>query len=109
MTKKLFFKKPYLSQVLSGEKDLEGRVGYDNIRKINVNDTILIQGTDPFYVRNLNMYASFQEAVKENNYKRLIPDAKSVMEAIKIYEDIYPVWKQKKLGVYIFEIKRFRN
>jgi len=104
MSRQMFFKQPYLSQILSGEKDLEGRVGYGSIKKIHEGDILLIQGKTPFRVVGINTYSSFNDAVSSENYRRLIPDAKSPADAVAIYEKFYSLEKQKDLGVYILQI-----
>ncbi len=103
--RKIFFKQKYLDYILEGKKPLEGRVGYDNIKKFKVGDYIYLNGKYKAQIIDIKKYSTFKEAVDENNYKLLIPDANSPEEAIKVYEKLYPIWKQTQLGVYIFKIK----
>ncbi|MEK6808004.1 MAG: ASCH domain-containing protein [Nanoarchaeota archaeon] len=101
----LFFKQKYLEFILSGKKPLEGRVGYDNIRRFKVGDYIYLNDKYRAKIINIWTHTTFRDAISDSNYKLLIPDATSADDAIKTYESLYPLWKQKQLGVYIFELK----
>ena len=97
--RRMFFKQKYLNYILDGKKTLEGRVGYDNIRRFKAGDYVYLNEEYRAKITNVWKYSTFNEAVNENNYKLLIPDANSLGEAIRIYENLYPLWKQKKLGL----------
>lgn len=103
--RRMFFKQKYLRYILEGKKLLEGRVGYNNIKKFKVGDYVYLNGKYKAQIIDIKRYRTFKDAVNENNYKLLIPDAYSVEETVKMYEKLIPLWKQKKLGVYIFEIR----
>lgn len=103
--RRMFFKQKYLQYILEGKKPLEGRVGYDNIKKFKVGDYVYLNGEYKAQITDIKRYPTFKDAVNENNYKLLIPDAHAVEETVKTYEKLFPLWKQEKLGVYIFEIK----
>jgi ASC-1-like (ASCH) protein len=91
--------------ILNGVKTLEGRVGYGNIKNIQVNDHIYFNGRYKAKITKVSKYPSFRQAVNKENYKKLIPDADSHENAISIYESLFPLWKQRQLGVYIFEFE----
>lgn len=101
----MFFKQKYLQYILDRKKPLEGRVGYDNIKKFEVGDYIYLNGKFKAQITDIKKYPTFRDAVNEDNYKLLIPDAVSIEETIEIYENLFPLWKQKELGVYLFRIK----
>ena len=101
----MFFKQKYLRYIVDGKKSLEGRVGYDNIKKFRVGDYVYLNGEYKAKIIDIKNFHTFKDAVTENNYKLLIPEAHSVEETVKIYEKLFPLWKQRKLGVYIFGIK----
>ena len=103
--RRLFLKQKYLNYILEGKKTLEGRVGYDNIRRFKVGDYVYLNGKYKAQIVGIRKYSTFAEALSEENYKLLIPDANSIKEAIEVYNNLYPLWKQKNFGVYIFEIK----
>lgn len=103
--RKMFFKRKYFEYILSGEKILEGRIGYDNISKIEIGDFVLLNGVYKAKITKIKRYSTFIEAVNESNYKLLIPDSKSIEDTLRIYERLFPIWKQKKFGVIIFTIQ----
>jgi ASC-1-like (ASCH) protein len=103
--RRMFFKQKYLRHILEGRKPLEGRVGYDGIKKLKVGDFIYLNGEYKAQITDIKRYPTFKDAVDEKNYKLLIPEAHSVEETLKVYEGLFPLWKQRKLGVYILGIK----
>ena len=103
--KRMFFKQKYLKYILEGKKLLEGRVGYDNIKRFKMGDFVYLNGEYKAQIIDIKTYSTFKEALDKNNYKLLIPDAHSVEETVKVYEKLFPLWRQRKLGVYIFKIK----
>ena len=103
--KRLFFKQKYLQFILKGKKRLEGRVGYNNIRKFKRGDYVYLNGIYKAKIVNIWTYSTFEEALQNYDYKLLIPDANSQQDALRVYNNLYPLWKQRKYGVYIFEIK----
>lgn len=78
--------------IANGEKTIEGRL-YDTKRKeLRVGDTIkFTNGEDSFTkkITNLKTFDSFKEAIDEDNYKLLIPNAETMADALKVYTDIY--------------------
>jgi len=103
--RRLFLKRKYLNYIIEGKKTLEGRVGHDNIRRFKVGDYVYLNGKYKAQIVGIRRYSTFEEALNEENCKLLVPDANSIEEAIEVYNKLYPLWKQKNLGVYIFEIK----
>jgi len=101
----MYFKRKYLEYILKQKKTLEGRIGYDNIRNLKKGDIVYLNGEYKAQIVGVRKFSMFREAVTQENYKRLIPDAKSPEDALRVYEMLYPLWKQRKYGVYIFEIK----
>lgn len=103
--RRMFFKRKYLQYILDGKKPLEGRVGYDNIKKFEVGDYVYLNGEYKAKIIDIKKFPSFKDAVNKNNYKLLIPEAHSVEETVEIYDKLFPLGKQRNLGVYIFGIK----
>jgi len=103
--RRLFFKQKYLNYVLEGKKTLEGRVGYDSVRRFKIGDFVYLNGRYRTQIVSIRRYSTFREALNKENYKLLIPDANSIEKAREVYDKLYPLWKQRKLGVYILEIK----
>ncbi len=103
--RKMRVKNQLLQLIKSGEKTLEVRVGYDNIKRIGIGERIqLLSQTDSQIVRIAarTIYSSFDEMVGAVDMKRIIPDM-DPGAALKFLRKIYPPQKQK-LGIYVFEL-----
>jgi len=68
-------------------------------------DFVYLNGEHKAQITGVKKYPSFRDAINNNNYKLLVPHAKSVEEAVRVYDKLFPTWKQKELGVYIFQIE----
>ena len=85
-------KKIWFDYINNGDKTIEGRLYDDKRKELNVGDTIkFINGEDSFTkeITKLETFDSFNDAVTEENYKKLIPNANNRDEALKVYTDIY--------------------
>ncbi len=103
--KRMFFKQKYLQFILDGKKPLEGRVGYDSIKRFKVGDYVYLNGKYKAQIMKIWTYSTFKEALQYYDHELLVPDVNSQEEALRVYNSLYPLWKQRKYGVYIFEIK----
>ena len=92
---------PHFSNVKNNKKTIEGRIWDEKRKQLNVGDTIVFinrnNDNDRFdrVITHLKVFhppISFEEVIDENNFKLLIPDAKSVEDAIQVYTNIegYP-------------------
>lgn len=105
--KQMWIKRPYFQLIKSGQKTLEGRIGYPNMRRIKKGDTVLLRtsgGEVKIKIIDVRGYKDFQDALKHENISRLLPGVKPE-NALEIYERIYPEWKVKQYGVLIFELE----
>jgi ASC-1-like (ASCH) protein len=102
---RMFFKQKYLQYILDGKKTLEGRIGYDHICRFRIGDIVYLNGEYKAQIIEVKKYSTFKDAINENNFKLLIPDANSIDDALNCYEKLFPLWKQQKYGVYVFTIK----
>lgn len=103
--KKMRVKNYLLQQIKSGKKCLEVRVGYDNIRRINIGESIVLTSqTDSQIVRIVErrIYRNFTEVAEHEALDLIIPEM-SATEALDFLRKIYPPDKQK-LGIYVFEL-----
>ena len=101
-------KQRFLQMISAQKKDLEVRVGYEDIRKIKVGDKIQFMSASDQLVVNvigIRKYLSHKEMLAKESYLRIVPDAKSGDEVLGVLQSIYPQQKEK-LGVYVFEIRR---
>lgn len=107
MTKKHVWrvKKEYFHQLKKGEKSLEIRVGYSQIKKVREGDTITFEnyGKNEFDVKRVSVYDSFERMLQVEGVDRVLPGM-TFKGALRTLQEIYPKDKES-LGVYVFELK----
>lgn len=98
-------KKPYFLQLKSGDKDLEIRVGYTQIKKVHAGDTITFEnyGDNLFDVKRVSVYDSFEELLAAESVECVLPGM-TYEGALRTLHEIYPPDKER-LGVYAFNLK----
>ena len=92
-------KKKWFDYIKNGDKTIEGRLYDDKRKELEVDDTIkFVNGNESFIkkITNLEIYDSFEAAINEDNFKKLIPDATTINEALIVYTDIYNDIIEKK-------------
>lgn len=98
-------KKRFFDLISSGRKDLEVRVCYDSINRIQVGERIrLVTHTLSFDVRvnGIRRYSTFEAMLEKEPYERIAPDCKSPPELLSLFRNIYSPDKEK-LGVVVLE------
>ena len=107
MTKKHVWrvKKEYFRQLKNGEKNLEIRVGYSQIKKVHQGDTITFEnyGPNEFDVKRVAVYDSFKRMLEVEGADRVLPGM-TFNGALRTLQKIYPKNKES-LGVYVFELR----
>ena len=89
---KMNLKQPYFNQMKKGEKTIEGRLYDEKRKKLNVGDNIKFNNGKNSFIKTiskLETFPSFEEAITEKNYKKLIPNANDKISALKVYTEIY--------------------
>lgn len=97
-------KRKYLSQLNSGEKQFEVRVGYNRILKVNIGDTITFNNEDIFEVLEIRKFKSFSQLMDSIPASSIVAGSNR-NTALKALKSIYPPSKEK-LGVYAFRLKK---
>lgn len=102
----LRIKRVYYNQLLSGQKKLEIRVGYAQIRKIHQGDTVTFPdySEQKFNVVRVTRYEDFAEMLDTENSQEVIPNV-TKYKALEILQEIYPEDKEE-LGVYVLELRK---
>ncbi len=102
-TKTLWIKDEYLRLILAGRKTVEVRVGYTNVKRLQVGDRLLLNDQHPFVIRRIGRYASFQEMLAHEDAASIAPDVPpgQLLEELRA---IYPPEKEA-LGVVALEIE----
>lgn len=98
-------KKKYLDLMRSGDKTLEVRVGYNNIKKVRVGDQVAFLSRDDRLIKEIvrvGRYKSFAEMLKIEDYRKILPDM-NLLEVKSMLAEIYPKNKEQ-LGIIVFEV-----
>ena len=99
-------KKTYLDAIKNGEKTLEIRVSYENIKNIQLGDRIKFcshADTVVTHVNDIRKYPTFKSMLDYENPSRIIPK-KDKSEILKILQNIYQP-KLEELGVIVLDIQ----
>lgn len=99
-------KKTYLDAIKNGEKTLEIRVSYENIKNIQPGDRIKFcshADTVVTHVNDIRKYPTFKSMLEYENPSRIIPK-KDKSEILKILQNIYQQ-KLEELGVIVLDIQ----
>lgn len=100
--KTLWIKEEYLRQILAGQKTIEMRVGYNNIRKLKVGDILLLNDQYPYIIRRIGSYASFEDLLLHEDLSRIAPEIPPE-QLLPVMCSLYSHDKEA-LGVFTFEI-----
>lgn len=98
---------PYFDQIKNNVKTIEGRLYDEKRQKLKVNDIIEFKhdSKEPYTKKIIKLQVfkdkKFNDVIKKDNYKLMIPDAKTKEDAIKVYNDIYTKDKQENFGVVL--------
>lgn len=97
-------KKQYFHQLKNGDKSLEIRVGYPQIKKVREGDTITFEnyGPNEFLVRRIGVYDSFRRLLEVEGFNSVLPGM-TFSGALSTLRQIYPADKER-LGVYAFDL-----
>lgn len=104
--RKMRVKGRLLRPIKQGQKTLEVRVGYDNIREIEVGERVrLMSHGDEQVVRmkDIRIYDTFAEMLDREEPSQIVPGMNR-QEVGELLRRIYPPRKEN-LGVYVFELE----
>ena len=110
---------PYYTYIKNGIKIYEMRVNDEKRKKMKIGDIWKFKNANneklPEYnskIIDKKIYKSFEEAIKKKGYKKLLPNSKSISEAIKTYNafdnGMYEV-DAKKYCVVCFRLKVIKH
>jgi putative hydrolase of the HAD superfamily len=101
-TKVLWIREHALSQILAGQKTVEVRVGYDNIRRLEPGDQLRMNDQHPAVIRRIGRYADFEELLAHESPAAIAPDIPAG-ELLAALRELYPQEKEA-LGAIALEI-----
>lgn len=109
-TKTLWIREPYLSQILAGQKTVEVRVGYDNIRRLHPGDLLKLNDRHVVTIRRIASYTDFEELVANEDPAHIATDlqgtpgsGESAGELLAALREIYSP-DQESLGAVALEV-----
>lgn len=105
LMRKMRVKQWLLEEIRSGKKDLEVRVGYDNIKTIQPGEKIRFMSASDecvVTVKDVRTYKTFDEMLSSEKHERVVP-GKTRAEVRQLFHRLYPTNKEK-LGVYVLEL-----
>ncbi|OGH91379.1 MAG: hypothetical protein A2534_03840 [Candidatus Magasanikbacteria bacterium RIFOXYD2_FULL_39_9] len=97
---------PYFSSILSGKKTVEGRLNKGKFLDIQVGDILKINNEVEYKVVEKNSYKNFREMIEAEGLSNVIPDKKTVEEAVAVYYKFYTKEDELKYGVVGVKIVR---
>lgn len=102
-TKVLWVREPALQAILSGQKRVEVRVGYPNIRRLQPGDVLLLNERYPYRIRDIRVYPSHEALLAQEDPHAIAPHlpAEAILPTLRT---LYPPEKEA-LGVYALEIE----
>ncbi len=97
-------REPYLGYILSGEKTVEGRLNKGKFKEIEIGDVLSINDIAKFKIIGKRIYNSFEEMIEKEEVDNVVPDKKTIDEAVDIYHKFYSPVEEKEFGVVAIEI-----
>lgn len=97
---------PYKSQILSGQKTVEGRFNKGKFWSLKVGDLLQFDDTLEYLeVVKLTLYPSFQVMLEQEGLKHVLPWVLSIEEGIKVYHQFYTPEQEREFGVIAIQVK----
>ena len=105
----VFTLEPYLSFICSGEKKIEGRVFSPRYQKVKVGEVLRFYNETHetiCRVSCITRFLSFKEMLVNRGVQKLVPNAKTLDEAVQIYHSFEGfIEKEKQFGVVAFDLQ----
>jgi len=102
--KTLWIKKEFLHLILAGQKTVEVRVGYDNIRQLQPGDILLLNEQYRYEIVDIRHYPDFATMVAAEKTEAIAPGTSDAQSLLDVCRAIYPPEKES-LGAIALEIK----
>ncbi len=104
----LWIKDEFLQQILNGEKTIEIRVGYRNIKRLQAGDILLLNEQYRYEIVDIRSYPNFEAMVAAENPTAIAPRLADTGVLLAACRAIYPPEKEA-LGVIALEIQPLRQ
>ena len=98
---------PYKSQILSGQKTVEGRLNKGKFWALKIGDYLQFEESwEKLKVVNLTSYTSFQSMLENEGLKHVLPDIKTIEQGIAVYRKFYTPEQEMEFWVLAIEMKK---
>lgn len=105
-TRLMWVKKKFFDLILSGEKTLEVRVLYPNLRSIRKGELVNLNNQATIRIKDVRRYSTFEEMLSKEEASRIVPGSNRE-EVLKLLKSLYPPHKEQ-LGVLVLEVEPVR-
>ncbi|HTH72207.1 MAG TPA: ASCH domain-containing protein [Candidatus Pristimantibacillus sp.] len=100
----------YFDAIKAGTKTIEGRLAKQKYLDLRPGDSVVFfdnEHTESVTktVTAIHLYPTFEAAFKEQDFRKAIPSAKTVKEAIAVYEQFYTPQMQQQERVVFIELR----
>ena len=102
-TRLMRIKRRFFDLILSGEKTLEVRVLYPNLRSIQKGELINLNNQATIRIRDVRKYSTFEEMLSKEEVSRIVPGSNRE-ELLRLLKSLYPPHKEQ-LGVLVLEVE----
>lgn len=98
---------PYKSQILSGQKTVEGRLNKGKFWALKIGDYLQFEESwEKLKVVNLTSYTSFQSMLENEGLKHVLPGVREVKQGIAVYRKFYSIEQEEEFWVIAIEMKK---
>ena len=97
---------PYYSFCVQGKKVIEGRLNKDKFALAQIGDAIEANDSAIFEIIDKKIYTTFKDMIIAEGIESVVPDKKSIEEAVAVYYQFYTPEQEKEFGVVALKIKK---
>lgn len=101
--KLMWIKRRFFDLILSGEKTLEVRVLYPNLRSIQKGEFVNLNNQATIRVKDVRKYPTFEEMLSHEEASRIVPGSNRE-ELLRLLKSLYPPHKEQ-MGVLVLEVE----
>lgn len=105
-TRLMWIKRKFFDLILSGEKTLEVRVLYPNLKSIQKGELINLNNQATIRIKDVRKYSTFEEMLSREEASRIVPGSNRE-EVLRLLKGLYPPHKEQ-LGVLVLEVEPVR-
>ena len=102
----MWIKRRFFDLILSGEKTLEVRVLYPNLRSMQKGELVNLNNQATIRIRDVRKYSTFEEMLSKEEASRIVPGSNRE-ELLSLLKSLYPPHKEQ-LGVLVLEVEPVR-